>query len=1172
MLGLHLNSPSGTNIAGIRLALNGGGADTDIGAAAIYDDVNDNLVFDNGTDMLLGRGQFIGGLAFINFPVSFNVPAGMTENLLVLFNIAPQATTGVNVGAAIFPTDIQLGDGDPIHMPVSPATSGLPMINAGTIPRINSMWQATGPTADGNYGAGEHTVSIGQNTFAIDAVAGNNMTALLIVENNATHLWVTYDAVRDFTNDANDRSAFSLDTDNNDAATLNEDDQFQTTPADHLQYDGAIWSSVDLCAAPGLVCAAGYGPSPNSGTPHRIYEYQIPFSLIGVTEGDTMGFRAANENFGGVMDISSTFNFNSWPQFNFNIPPLIEYADLVLATSNNPPVAFDLGVQGYMAAPGILHITDPTPDLNWTYNDTEGDPQSQYDLRVGSSPGASDMWNPPATPGAALMETYAGAALVRGTDYYFGVMVNDGISWSTESEVMFHVNSIPNPPTTPISPLEASTIPASATQTVSWTSGGDNEGDAETYEWQVATDTGFTTIIASGTTTNTVSAPFTTVISTPYYWRVNASDSYEPTVRSPYGNMPTGYWTFTTSAVVNNPPVASDLGVQGFMAPPGILHITDPTPDLNWTYSDPNGDPQSQYDLRVGSSPGASDMWDPPATPGAALMETYAGAALVRGTDYYFGVMVNDGITWGIESEVMFHVNSIPNPPTTPISPLNASTVLAGATQTVSWTSGGDNEGDTLTYEWQVATDTGFTMIVDSGTTTGTTSTQFATVISTDYYWRVRASDTYEPTVWSQYGNMPTGYWTFTTSAVVNSPPVLSATGEANYVGDGLDPETGLVSTNFVYRVNYTDANDDPPLGGVPQVHILKGGSPITGSPFDMTAVDITDIDYTDGKLYTHTETLTVVGSDYTYYFTASDINGAPATNWPSPAADAPDVTAPPTDGSISGVIKDKNGDLIDDADVTLVNSSGDEIGTTTTDSNGNYVFNNVPPGTDEYSITVGKTGYNTRTIDDIDVSTATTTWINATLSASARIDGKVVQPDGTTGIADATVELLDEDGIVVKTTQTDNDGNFEFTELDYGNYKVRVKASGYEDKVTADFITINKDNLVESTDDLQLVAVEPEEGGIGDYWWIIVIIVIVIVVLLLLILLMRRRKKGPDIVAPPLPLPPEMVEAEGAAPPPPSAPGEPPPPPEPWTPAEPGGPPEPGPDTPPPPPPPPPP
>jgi len=124
-----------------------------------------------------------------------------------------------------------------------------------------------------------------------------------------------------------------------------------------------------------------------------------------------------------------------------------------------------------------------------------------------------------------------------------------------------------------------------------------------------------------------------------------------------------------------------------------------------------------------------------------------------------------------------------------------------------------------------------------------------------------------------------------------NNAPVLSWTGESGYESDGLNPETGDTSTNFVYRVMYTDADNNPPLAG--GVHIFKGTVEIENSPFTLAEVDPLDTNYVDGKLYTSTITITLSpGNDYTYYFEAYDSYSAQATGEAtSPPVDAPDVS-----------------------------------------------------------------------------------------------------------------------------------------------------------------------------------------------------------------------------------------------------------------------------------------
>jgi CSLREA domain-containing protein len=92
---------------------------------------------------------------------------------------------------------------------------------------------------------------------------------------------------------------------------------------------------------------------------------------------------------------------------------------------------------------------------------------------------------------------------------------------------------------------------------------------------------------------------------------------------------------------------------------------------------------------------------------------------------------------------------------------------------------------------------------------------------------------------------------------VMNHIPVLSWTGEVNYVSDGVNPESGMAgSTSYEFRIDYTDNDNTPP--GSMQVWIDKDDSGAYGESekYDMVAVDGGDIDYTDGKRYSYTTTL----------------------------------------------------------------------------------------------------------------------------------------------------------------------------------------------------------------------------------------------------------------------------------------------------------------------------
>jgi hypothetical protein len=462
----------------------------------------------------------------------------------------------------------------------------------------------------------------------------------------------------------------------------------------------------------------------------------------------------------------------------------------------NSVEARDPTVSGYFdATAGIMHIIDHTPDLEWTYWDGELDPQQRYEIQVGTQSGFSDMWVFGPAGGPGTMEVYAGSILLDGTDYYFQIRVNDSYEWSEWTEVLFHMNALPPLPTTPLSPPDDANIPSSPAQTLSWTSGGpDQEGDPVTFYWYIDTDPiPSAPYIAEGITSGFSSSSFPTSPATDFHWFINATDSWEWN--------PTIIWNFTTSAIVNNPPEALDLTVSGYAnGSTGIMHIIDHTPDFTWSFLDiDGGDTQQQYEIGVGTQSGFSDMWTIGPQSGAISMETYNGLVLVDGTDYFFGIRLFDGSTWSIWNETLFHMNSVPPIPT-PLNPPDDANIPDSPAQTLSWTPGGaDSEGDTINYYWYIDTDSTPTFpYLANGTTTGTSSTSFATAPGTGYYWIINVTDGWE---WNS-----TIVWNFTTSGAVNIPPEvldLSVSGFA----DGTQGILHITDSTPDLSWNFSDAD-----------------------------------------------------------------------------------------------------------------------------------------------------------------------------------------------------------------------------------------------------------------------------------------------------------------------------------------------------------------------------
>jgi len=225
--------------------------------------------------------------------------------------------------------------------------------------------------------------------------------------------------------------------------------------------------------------------------------------------------------------------------------------------------------------------------------------------------------------------------------------------------------------------------------------------------------------------------------------------------------------------------------------------------------------------------------------------------------------------------------------------------------------------------------------------------------------------------------------------------------------------------------------------------------------------------------------------------------------------------------------IQDSGESGVADVKVILIDADGNQVGkAVTTDSNGNYMFTGLKPGTytvqfDKATLPEGMVftragqGSNAGADSDVDatgLSHAVTVTsgqvdksVDAGLLAAATIGDKVwidkngngLQDDGSdSGKAGVTVNLRDADGNVVKTTTTDSNGNYKFS-VAAGTYSVDIKApSGY--LVTAKDVGSdgNVDSDADASGNLGSITVTAgqhatnmdaglyQKGSIGDKVW----------------------------------------------------------------------------------------
>jgi hypothetical protein len=230
----------------------------------------------------------------------------------------------------------------------------------------------------------------------------------------------------------------------------------------------------------------------------------------------------------------------------------------------------------------------------------------------------------------------------------------DGYEFSAEIEMSVIVAN--TAPTTSNLKTEGQTNPTrltTFTPTFSW-SYSDSDGDTQTkYEIWVGTSSGGNNMWNSGqvssSNTSATYAGSTLSRGVTYYVQVRTFDGYE------WSDWATG--TFR----LNQLPTTSNLKTEGQTNP---TRVTTSTPTFSWTYSDPDGDAQSKYEIWVGTSSGSSNMWNSGQVSSSSTSATYAGATLSRGVTYYVQVRTYDGYEWSSWAREPSGSTSSRRPPT----------------------------------------------------------------------------------------------------------------------------------------------------------------------------------------------------------------------------------------------------------------------------------------------------------------------------------------------------------------------------------------------------------------------------------------------------------------------------------------------------------------------------
>ena len=260
-------------------------------------------------------------------------------------------------------------------------------------------------------------------------------------------------------------------------------------------------------------------------------------------------------------------------------------------------------------------------------------------------------------------------------------------------------------------------------------------------------------------------------------------------------------------------------------------------------------------------------------TDGKIYFTTVTLNATGRDYTYYFeakdtfGIFANGA---GNTETLGPYVNTPPN--TSNKQPSNGVTYTRTTKNpSFSWTYSDIDQNTQSSYQLQLRTADGTygdTNSKDTGEITSSqnsyTPTNFNLIIG-KYYWRVCTKDN------SGFSNAQGAYSAETSFSLDNSSPTLSWTNEDGYKQGGLNINKDNLK-EYIFRVKYTDVDNDAPKTGYPKLHLKLNNTEVAGSPFTMQEVDTLNTNFIDGKIYSYTIANLVGADNYSYYFEASDI------------------------------------------------------------------------------------------------------------------------------------------------------------------------------------------------------------------------------------------------------------------------------------------------------------